>query len=172
MADFSVILQSPEVRQIVQENFLERQFHDALFPKTLFRAEATPVAWPAGVGDTQIFSAPGLIPVDARPTAPGVDPTPASYPIEQWQAQLQQYSGTIDTHMPTSMVAIANLFLRNTQQLGLMSAQTLNRVSRNRMYAAALSGHTVADGAQVAVTTLRVKRLNGLTRARNPQRVG
>ena len=172
MADFSVILQSPEIRNIVQENFLERSFHDALFPKTLFRAEATPVAWPAGVGDTQIFSAPGLIPVDARPTAPGIDPTPATYPVEQWQSTIQQYSGTIDTHMPTSMVAIANLFLRNSHQLGLASAQTLNRVARNRLYAAALSGWTVADGAQAAVTVLRVKRLNGFTRARNPQLVG
>lgn len=172
MADFSVILQSPEIRNIVQENFLERSFHDALFPKTLFRAEATPVAWPANVGDTQIFSAPGLIPVDARPTAPGVDPTPATYPVEQWQSTIQQYAGTIDTHMPTSMVAIANLFLRNAHQLGLASAQTLNRVARNRMYGAALSGWSVADGAQAAVTVLRVKRLNGFTRARNPQLVG
>lgn len=168
MADFSVILQSPEVRNIVQENFLERAFHDALFPKLLFRQEATPQAWPAGVGDTQIFSAPGLIPVDAQPLRPGVDPNPVTYSVEQWTSQLQQYAGSIDTHMPTSMVAIANLFLRNAHQLGLMGAQTINRIVRNRMYAAGLAGHTVADGAAVATTSLRVKRLNGLTRARRP----
>ncbi len=112
MPDFSIILQSPEVRQIVQENILERSFHDALFPRLMFRGEASPVPWPAGIGDTQIFSAPGLIPVDTRPLVPGQDPVPASYPMEQWTAQLQQYAGTIDTHMPTSMVAIVNLFRR------------------------------------------------------------
>lgn len=168
MPDFSIILQAPEIRSLVQENLLERAFHDALFPKLLFRGEATPVAWPSGVGDTQIFTAPGLVPVRQKPLAPGVDPTPVSYPSEQWTSTIQQYASTIDTHMPTSIVAIANLFLRNAHQLGLQAGQSLNRVTRNRMYNAALSGHTVIDGAAQTGTTLRVKRLNGFTTARNP----
>jgi hypothetical protein len=166
--DFSIITQSPAVRAIVQENLLERAFHDALFPRMLFRTEAAPSAWPAGVGDTQIFSAPGLMAPDGRPLLPGADPEVASYPMEQWQAQLQQYGKSIDTHMPTSMVAIANLFMRNAHQLGMQAAQTVNRVVRNRMYNAAESGWTVADGGQGPVSTLRVQRLNGFTRARNP----
>lgn len=168
MPDFSVILQSPQVRQIVQENLLERAFHDALYPRLLFRGEAAPQPWAAGVGDTQIFSAPGLMPVNMTPLIPGQDPTPSSYPIEQWFAQMNQYAGTVDTHMPTDMVAIASLFLRNAHQLGIAAAQGMNRLVRDRMYNAAESGWTVADGAQAAVTTLRVKRLNGFTRARNP----
>lgn len=168
MPDFSVILQSPEVRAVVQENLLERAFHDALFPRLLFRGEATPVAWPAGSGDTQVFSAPGLIPVDASPLTPGVDPVPTSYALEQWTAQLQQYAGTIDTHMPTSMQAIVDLFLRNAHQLGMQAAQTMNRIVRDRMYNAAQSGWTVADGVVAASNTIRVMRLNGFTRARNP----
>lgn len=170
--DFSIILQSPEVRAIVQDNLLERAFHDALFPRLLFRGEATPQSWPAGVGDTMVFTAPGLMPVDLRPLAPGVDPLPQSYPVEQWTAQLHQYAGTIDTNMPTSMVAIVNMFMRNAHQLGLQGAQTMNRLVRNKMHNAALSGWTVADGAQGPVTVLRVKRLNGLTTARNPNVVG
>lgn len=168
MPDFSVILQAPEVRAVVQENILERAFHDALFPRMLFRAEVTPVPWPAGIGDTMIFSAPGVAPIDATPLQPGVDPEPITYPMEQWSAQIQQYAGTIDTHMPTSMLAIVNLFLRNAHQLGMQAAQTLNRITRNKMYCAALSGWTVADGAATSTTSLRVKRLNGFTRARNP----
>lgn len=172
MPDFSVILQSDAVRPLVQQGLLERAFHDALFPKQLFRSEATPEKWPGHIGDEQIFSAPGLIPPKMKPSVPGVDPTPKSYPTEQWTAQLQQYDDTIDTHMPTSAVAIADLFLRNTHQLGMQAGQSLNRVVRNRMYNAALSGWTVADGAQNTVTTLRVKRLNGFTRARNPNLSG
>lgn len=172
MPDFSVILQDPQVRAVVQENILERAFHDALFPRMLFRGEATPIAWPAGIGDSQVFSAPGLIPVDLRPGVPGVDPVPVSYPMEQWSAQLQQYHGTIDTHMPSSMLAIVDLFMRNAHQLGLQAASTMNRIVRNRLFGAAMSGWTVADGAQSAVTSLRVKRLNGLTRARNPNVTG
>lgn len=168
MADFSVILQNPQVRSLVQENILERAFHDALFPRLLFRAEATPIEWPAGVGDTMVFSAPGLMPVDAQPLRPGQDPVPDTYPVEQWTAQLQQYAKSIDTHMPTSMVAIVSLFLRNASQLGLQAAQTINRIVRNRMYAAALSGMTVVDVAAVSTTSIHVKRMNGFTRARNP----
>ncbi len=168
MPDFSVILQTPEIRALVQENLLERAFHDALFPRLLFRGEAVPVGWPSGVGDTQIFSAPGLASIDARPLRPGEDPDPITYPVEQWEAQLAQYASSIDTHMPTSITAIANLFLRNAHQLGMQAAQTLNRIVRNRMYAAALSGWTVADGTSVGSTSLRVKRLNGFTRARRP----
>ncbi len=165
--DFSIILQSPEVRQIVQENLLERAFHDALFPNLMYRAEAVPEDWPSHSGDTQIFSAPGLIAPKQRPLTPGVDPAVSSYGVEQWEAQLQQYGDTIDTHMPTSMQAIIDLFFRNAHQLGLSGGQALNRIVRNRMFNAALSGWTVADGAQSG-TTLVVKRLNGFTKARRP----
>jgi len=168
MPDFSTILQTPQVRAVVQSNILEREFHDALFPRMLFRGEATPIEWPLNVGDSMIFSAPGLIAPDMRPARPGTDPTPVTYSVEQWTAQINQYHGTIDTHMPSSIVAIIDLFLRNAQQLGLMAAQSLNRKVRDVMYNAALSGWTVADGAQSATASLRVKRLNGFTRARNP----
>jgi len=168
MPDFSTILQNAEVRAVVQENTLERAFHDNLYANILYRGEATPVPWPAGVGDTQIFTSPGLMPVDMRPRVPGTDPTPKTYALEQWTAQMQQYDGTIDTHMPSSYSAIAQLFLRNTKQLGLQAGQTLNRVARNRLFNAGLDGWTVADGAQGPTTTLRVKRLNGFTTARNP----
>lgn len=168
MADFSVILQSPQVRAIVQENLLERAFHDALFPGLLFRSEAQPVKWPGGTGDTHLFTAPGLIAPNVAPMRPGTDPTPVDYPVEQWFAQLQQYAGTIDVNMPTSMVAIADLFLRGAHQIGLQGAQSINRAVRDRLYNAAESGWTVVDGAQTTTTTLRIKRLNGFTRARNP----
>lgn len=168
MPDFSTIVQTPEIRALVQENILERAFHDALFPRLLFRGEATPQIWPANVGDTMVFTGTGLIKPKQRPLPPGTDPTPSTYQSEQWSAQLQQYADTIDTHMPTSITAIANLFLRNAQQLGLSAGQSLNRLPRNRLYNAGLSGHTVVDGTQGSSVNVRVKRLNGFTRARRP----
>ena len=168
MADFSTILQTPEIRALVQENILERAFHDALFPRLLFRGEATPQVWPANVGDSMVFTGTGLIKPKMKPLVPGSDPAPSSYQAEQWTATLQQYADSIDTHMPTSITAIANLFLRNAHQLGMSAGQGMNRIVRDRMYNAAESGWTVADGLQNAVTVLRVKRLNGFTRARRP----
>jgi hypothetical protein len=168
MADFSVISQDPQIRSLVQENILERAFHDALFPRLLFRGEATPQLWPANVGDSMVFTGVGLLAPNLTPLTPGDDPAPSTYQAEQWSALARQFAGTIDTHMPTSINAIANLFLRNAQQLGLQAAQSINRLARNRMYNAAQSGWTVADGIQSTTNTLRVKRLNGFTRARRP----
>lgn len=168
MSDFSVIAQAPEIRALVQDGVLERAFHDALFPSLLYRGEATPVLWPANIGDRQVFTGTGLLAKNQKPLVPGTDPTPKSFTSEQWEATAQQYADTIDTHMPTSMMAIASLFYRNAQQLGLQAGQSLNGIVRNKMYNAGLSGHTVADGAQTSVNTLRVKRLNGFTRARRP----
>lgn len=168
MPDFSTISQAPEIRALVQDNLLERAFHDALFPRLMFRSEAAPQLWPNNVGDTMVFTGTGLITPKARPLTPGTDPTPSTYQAEQWDSTIQQYADTIDTHMPTSITAIANLFLRNAQQLGMSAGMTLNRIVRNRMYNAAGAGWTVADGTQGSSTTIRVKRLNGFTKARNP----
>ncbi len=168
MPDFSTISQAPEIRALVQENLLERAFHDALFPRLMFRAEAQPVLWPNNVGDSMVFTGVGLIAPDLEPIRPGTDPTPKTYQAEQWTAQLNQYANSVDTAMPTSIVAIANLFLRNAQQLGVNAGDVMNRMVRDRIGNAAESGNTVADGAQNAVTSLRVKRLNGFTTARRP----
>lgn len=167
MPDFSTILQAPEIRALVQENLLERAFHDALYPRLMFRGEVEARVWPQNAGDTHVFTGVGLIKKKLKPLTPGQDPQPSTYPVEQWIAQINQYADTIDTHMPTSIAAIASLFYRNAQQLGMSGAQSLNALVRNRMYATALSGHTVADGVSTT-TALRVKRLNGFTRARRP----
>lgn len=165
--DFSVILQDKVVRRVVQGGILERAFHDALVPRQLFRSEAFRIPWPANVGDSMIFTSDGLMEVDCEPLRPGDEPEDGTYPIEQWEATLRPYAKSIPTHMPTSMVAIANLFLRNAKKLGIHAGMTLNRIVRNAQYRAALSGHTVADGAQSG-TSLRVIRMNGFTRARRP----
>lgn len=169
MPTFSTLIQTPEVRAIVQEGYLERAFHDALFPLMLYRGDVASVPWPGQVGDTQIFTGKGTIEPNGRPIAPGVDPTPKSYPLEQWSAQLHQYADTMDTHMPTSVQAIVDLLMSNAHALGLQAAQTLNRLVRNRQYNIAESGFTVANGAASggSSTALAVKRLNGFTTARN-----
>ena len=66
--------------------------------------------------------------------------------------------------MPTSTVAIASLFLRNTQQLGINACQTMNRLVRDPLYSAYLGGEaTVKTAASIADTSLHVTSLNGFT---------
>lgn len=175
MLDFSIIAQDPNTRSIVQQGLLERAFHDNLFPRLLYRAEYVDQDFGGNLGDSRIFTAAGMIEPNLAPLQPGVDPTPASYNFEQWETQLQQYGGTLDTYMPSNYAAIASILLRNAQQLGLSAGMTMNRLARDTAFNAAMAGSTVADGAQNSInngSTLRVARLNGFTTARNPGLAG
>lgn len=168
MADYSVILQSPQYRSLVQENALDRFFSDGLYPENLFRAEAVPEQWAANIGDNKTFTGKGLIKPKLIPIVPGQDPQPSDYKLEQWSATMAQWTDTIDTNLPTAFVAAVNKLTEDMKTLGLNAGQTLNRINRYKLFNAAGSGWTVADGIQTTVTTLRVKRLNGLTRVRRP----
>ena len=167
--DFSTIIQDPTIRALVQDHVLERQFHDALYPRNLFRGEAAPRLFPANVGDSMTFTGVGLMKPTLKPLKPGTDPVAKDYEKEQWSAQLQLWSDRCpDTFMPTSIAAIASLFMRNVQQLGLNSAQTLNRLVRDRLYNAGMSGWTVASASTGPTASIMVARLNGFTLARRP----
>lgn len=152
------------VLNLIQAGVLERAFHDGLFPELKFRAEAMMEEWPEHAGNEMYMSRPGLIPVNTTPLQPGVDPTPQVVAWEQWKAELARWGNSIDTHAPTSATASANLFLRNIHQLGLNAGQTLNRLPRNTLFQAYLSGHTVLiDAALAADTQIHVAALNGFT---------
>lgn len=154
----------PAVINLVQQGLLERAFHDGLYPALQYRAEALVEEWPANTGTELIMSRPGLLAPVTRALTPGTDPTPQTVSYEQWIASLSRYSGTIDTHMPTSATANANLFLRNIHQLGLQAGQSLNRVPRNALFQSYISGQTLTIAAAGAGdTSIRVAALNGFT---------
>ena len=154
----------PTLVAIIQDKTLERTFHDALFPRLLFRSEAVPEKWAANIGDVQIFTRTGLIPVSITPLTPGSDPTPKTYATEQWRAEARQFGDALDTHMPTSRTTLAPKILRDTNQLGLNAGETLNRLVRDRLYLAYLGGETVNFAAAlVGATQVFVASINGFT---------
>lgn len=154
----------PAVIKLVQEGLLERAFHDGLYPSLQFRSEALVEEWPPNYGNSLFMSRPGLLPPVTRPTPPGVDPIPQAVSFEQWEATLERFTGTIDTHMPTSAIANSNLFLRNIHQLGLQAGQSMNRIPRNALFRRYLSGQTNAIAAGIATDTfIRVAAINGFT---------
>lgn len=152
------------VLELNQKNLIERAFHDGLYPNLAYRAEAMPEEWPANTGQEIFQTRPGLIAPRTKPLKPGTDPQPQSVPYEQWKATLNQYSDAIDTNMPTSVTAAANLFLRNIHQLGLQAGQSVNRIARNEMFKAYISGQTVSlTSVGSADTQVRIASLNGFT---------
>jgi hypothetical protein len=171
MVDFNLVLQSGPVNDLVQRDLLAQQFEAQLFPNLLFRAVVKRNTWQANLGENKFFTSDGLLPIDLRPMTPGQDPTPVTYPAEQWEATMRSWSATQDVYMPNDYAAIAGLFMQACKKSGFQAGQSINRLIRNRLFAAAESGQTVADGTQNSAT-LRVRRLNGFTRARNATTVG
>ena len=154
----------PTVLELQQKGLIERAFHDGLFPNLAFRAEALAEEWPANTGTEVFMTRPGLLTPITSPIAAGSDPQPQQVVYEQWGATLEQYGGSIDTHMPTSVTANADLFLRNVHQLGLQAGQSINRIARNAMFKAYLSGQTTLLAATASGdTTIRVASLSGFT---------
>lgn len=153
-----------QLSNMIQDRTLERVFHDALFPRLLFRSEASAELWQANIGERMVFTRAGLIPVTVTPLTPGQDPTPSQFAMEQWAAEARQFGNALDTHMPTSYVTLAPTFLRNTVSLGLNAGETLNRLVRNRLFRAYLGGTTnVAVAALAAATQVEVASINGFT---------
>lgn len=153
-----------EISNLIQDRTLERVFHDSLFPRLLFRSEAMPEMWPVNLGERMVFTRAGLIPVSTVPLIPGEDPAPSQFAYEQWEAEARQFGDTIDTHMPTSYVSLAPIFLRNTVQLGLNAGETLNRLVRDRLYRAYLGGQTTITASVGANDpSISVSSLNGFT---------
>jgi hypothetical protein len=164
MAGGIVLGVPPAVLNLQQQGLLERAFHDGLYPNLAYRAEAMPEEWPANTGQQIFMTRAGLLPTITTPIAPGNDPSPQSVPFEQWVATLAQFTGTIDTHMPSSTTANANLFLRNLHQLGLQAGQSINQIARNAMFQSYLSGQTTLLAAcGSGDTTIQVASVNGFT---------
>jgi len=152
------------VTYLAQQGLLDRAFWEPMFPALQYRKEAEMEEWPANTG-TQIFmTRQGLLNPATTPLTPGVDPTPKSLSYEQWSATLAQYGDAIDTYMPNATVQIANTFLANIKSLGLQAGQTLNRLSRNAMFVAYLSGHTLTIAPALSTdVSIHVASLNGFT---------
>lgn len=159
-----VVAFNPTVVSAIQDRTLVRVFRDALFPRLLYRGESAPEMWPVNLGANQTFTRTGLIRPSTRPLEQNQDPTPKGYDVEQWEATALQYGDTIDTHMPTSYVSLASVYLRNMHQLGLHAGQSLNRVVRDKLFNAYTAGNTVVRTTVGGGATFDVVSLNGFTR--------
>lgn len=159
-----VVAFNPTLANAVQDRTLQRTYLDALYPRLLYGADAAPELWQGNLGTTTTFTRSGLIKASTRPIAPGADPKPRSYEIEQWEATAAQYGNAIDTHMPTSAVSLASTYLRNMHVLGLNAGQSKNRLVRDKVFNAYLAGTTHVRTSTGPAASITVRNLNGFTR--------
>jgi hypothetical protein len=147
---------------MIQSGYLERRIHESLKPSTLYRAECMPEEIKEEAGQTVTKTRKSLIEPVLTPLTPGVDPAPSdSFQVEQWIAAPTQYGIPIDTHLPTSAVAIVNKFLEDFDSLIQNAAWTMNRLPRNAFYRAYCGGQTLTTTAAAASATIQVAAISG-----------
>lgn len=163
----TILTNGQYIDAITQDNSLERQFHDALVPELMYRAEAVPKEEALGEGETKVYNRRGKLTVDEEPDTPGSDPVPENESYEQWKVTFAQHSKSSDVNMLESAVAVQSLFLSKAHALGVNAGEKLDRLSRNKLFCAYLGGHTVAETA-TATTTFEVASINGFTEGVGP----
>lgn len=159
-----VVALNPSMASAIQDRTLQRVFHDAFFPRLLWPSEAAPEQFMNNLGQTMTYTRTGTIAPTTRPTPANQDPTPSNYGAEQWEATALQYSGSSDTHMPTSNVSLASTYLRNMHTLGLHAGQSKGRIARDSLFNSYTAGTTHVSTTTGAGTSVPVRRLNGFTK--------
>lgn len=149
------------VRAIVQNGLIEGAFRDALVPNFLYPAIADLEPVSGGVGDTITKTRTGLLTPTTTGLGGNTDPSPSTYAIEQFSVTIDQYGNSMDTNMLQSAVSAASKYLADVRTLGINAGQSLNRIARNRMYAAYGGGTTFVPAGGASSTTLVVDDASG-----------
>jgi hypothetical protein len=151
------------IRAIMQNGLLDRVFRDALLPEFLYPGLADSEPWSGGLGDTKTFTRKGLIAPTTTPLN-GADIAGAStYSIEQWNVTMDQYGLSVDTNLVQSAMTLASKYLADAQTLGISAGQSLNRIARDKLYAAYAGGRTWATAAGSSDTSITVASTAGFT---------
>jgi hypothetical protein len=160
------------LQPIIQQGFLEREFHDALQSAIGYRAVADREPVAINAGETVTKTRNGLKAPVTTPLTPSTNTnmdngiTPSSFTVEQYTLSINQYGDSIDLNTVTSQVGIANQFLKNAQVNGVQARQSLDRIARNALFGAYLGGNSrVRTTLGAPATTLAVDDVRGFAYA-------
>lgn len=156
------------LQPIIQQGFLETEFHQSLNSALGYRAIADREPIAINVGETVTKTRAGLKAPVTTPLTPSANTnldnglTPSAFTVEQYTLGLNMYGDTIDLNVVTSQVGIANQFIQNVRTNGFQARQTLDRLARNALFNAYQGGATrvrVTLGAPA--TTISVDDIRG-----------
>jgi hypothetical protein len=152
----------------IQQGFLAREFQGGLESQITYRAVADREKFANAVGETITKTRRGLKAPVTAPLSPAGNTnldnglTPSGWTIEQYTLGIDMYGDTMDLNMVTTRVGIASQFLQNAHVNGVQAMQSLDRLARNKLFGAYLSGNTrVRTTLGAPATTVAVDDVRG-----------
>jgi hypothetical protein len=136
------------LQPIIQQNYLERAFDEALHSELGYREVADREPFAARIGETLTKTRRGLKAPITTPLAASSNTnldnglTPSSWTVEQYTITLGLYSDSIDLNMVTDRVGIVGQFIENARVNGVQAAQSLDRIARNALFTGYFGGNT------------------------------
>ena len=136
------------LQPIIQQNFLEREFQEALHSRLAYRSIADRMSFPNGIGETITKTRPGLKPSVTSPLAPSTNTnldnglTVTNEGVEQFTLSINQYAASTDLNMVTSRVGIVSQFLLNASINGEQAGRSIDDIARNALFPAYFGGNT------------------------------
>jgi hypothetical protein len=136
------------LQPIIQIGFLETEFQKFLQSVLGYRQAAMRETFRVNIGETLTKTRPGL---KAPTTTPLVTSSntnldnglsPTTFTIEQYKLTLAMYGDSIDLNMVTNKVGIVDQFMHNVRVNAIQAAQSLDRIARNRLFAAYMGYNT------------------------------
>lgn len=132
----------------IQQNFLQKEFEQALEPNYVYRTVAQKEDFEIGIGQTKTYTRAGLKAPVNEPLNPQQNTnldnglTPKAFPVEQYTMGLNQYGDTVDLNIVTDDITIAKLALQYTRMNGQQAASSMDRFARNAIYGGYMEGNT------------------------------
>lgn len=111
------------------------------------------------MGETVTKTKAGLIQPSTKANAKlaaGGDPAAVARSVEQYSYSLASYGNRIQSHLPSSALAMVEQFIRDAKELSVHAQHTLNRLRRDAVYAAYGGGNSFATAAGTGATALVV----------------
>lgn len=157
------------VANAIQQRFLERAFIEPLFSKLAYRQVAMKEDFPARIGQTIIKTKLGLMLPNTTPLNPSTNTNidngliQQDYGTEQYTLSIAQYPQVApDINLLDDETTIDSFLNANAFRLGAAQATCVDRLARNALFNAYMSGNTfVTTTLGAPATTITVDDTRG-----------
>lgn len=143
----------------IQQNFLERAFIDPLYNILAYRVIADKEIFPGRIGDTITKTRMGLMIPNTTPLNPstntGLDNglNPQQYTDEQYTLAIAQYPQVAPPiNLIDDETTIAAFAMRNSHNLGIAQATSLDRIARATLFNSYMGGNTAITATATSAT--------------------